>query len=176
MTPVPAVVALTLGALALFWYLLTGQEQQFDEQLTDGAAGFSSIPASPGMETFAEAIAFAEGYSDQFGRSLPANIPARAHNPGDLKIPGWKGSTLGTGISVFSSDAEGFARLYFQLNLILSGQSRVYKPTDTISQMAAKWTATDKGAWAANVAGFLGTSTDAQVGPLLGNSINGISS
>lgn len=100
----------------------------------------------PSVRDLANAIARAEGFG------VAGAIPTRAHNPGDLVIPGWTGAKLGAeGISVFVSDAEGWARLLRQIQLIVDGKSRVYSLEMTLSEFAAKWTATEPGAWAQNV-------------------------
>ncbi len=127
------------------------------------------VPASapseviePKLYKFAQAIAKAEGFG------LAGAIPTRAHNPGDLVMPGWMGETLGTeGISVFASDADGWARLGQQLRLIRDGHSQQYQLSMTIAEMAAKWTRTDQSAWALAVAQALGVSVNATLDTLL---------
>lgn len=108
---------------------------------------------SPAIRQLAIAIARAEGFFE--GGSLPA----RAHNPGSLKIPGWDGPTLG-GLSQFGDDDEGWARLYAQLAMIADGRSRNYHPAMSIAAMGAKWAPSGPenihGAWARNVAADLG--------------------
>lgn len=106
-----------------------------------------------GIKTLASAIARAEGFY------VTGSIPQRAHNPGDLKVPGWAGPTLGNGISVFQDDQAGWNALYKQLYLILTGQSSHYTLDDTILSMAQTWTTTQSQAWAGNVAGYLGVPT-----------------
>jgi len=102
------------------------------------------------VKQVARAIARAEGFY------TPGSIPARAHNPGDIKVIGWTGQTLGEGITVFASDDAGWTALYKQLWLILTGQSGVYNNDMTIREMAAKWTGGDNASgWASNVAAAL---------------------
>jgi hypothetical protein len=114
-------------------------------------AGYSNA-----IRQFAAAIARAEGFT------VRNSIGARAHNPGNLAVPGWTGPTLGAeGISVFSSDAEGWDRLYRQLQAIVDGRS-LYSLDWTIAQMGDRWAppATNPGgAWARNVADALGVTT-----------------
>lgn len=105
------------------------------------------------IKRFAEAIARAEGFY------VAGSIPQRAHNPGDLKVLGWDGPTLGGGISVFQSDDAGWSALYRQLWIIVTGGSNNYYLDMSIDEMAAKWTATQSDAWARNVAGFLAVPT-----------------
>ena len=135
----------------------------------DGGEPVQGATVLDGMKKFAQAISKAEGFG------LPGAIPTLANNPGDLKIPGWTGESLGTGVSVFQSDTidnpvapdGGWARLFHQLSLIMTGDSQVYSPDDTISEMADKWTTTNPEDWANNVANFLGVSTDTPIGELL---------
>lgn len=145
----------TAGLLGLGLYsALSGdQGDQGDE------SGVDMGSAAPGysirVQALARAIATAEGFF------VPGSIPARAHNPGNLVIPGWTGPTLGAErISVFDSDDEGWSRLYRQIGLIVSGQSRVYTLDMTIAQMGNAWApggnANIPGAWATNVARVLG--------------------
>jgi hypothetical protein len=90
------------------------------------------------LAELAEAIAEAEGYG------VPGAIPTVRNNPGDLKIGG--GS-----ITTFATAAEGWAALYRQLELIRDGGSAYYSPTMTLSAFSRVWTATEQGAWLANV-------------------------
>lgn len=95
---------------------------------------------------FAHAIAHAEG----FGQA--DTIPTKAHNPGDIIMPGWTGPTLGSEhISVFADDATGWRVLYHQVELIETGKSHVYELTMTFEEMAEKWTNTQVEDWARNV-------------------------
>ena len=154
------IIVVAIVALSIF----SGKAQAFDGG-TPVQGGFMI----DGMKKFAKAISVAEGYG------LPGAIPTLANNPGDLKIPGWTGESLGTGISVLQPDTldspsapdGGWARLLHQLSLIMTGESQVYDPTDTISEMAQKWTATNPDDWAANVANALGVSVDTPIGELL---------
>jgi hypothetical protein len=92
------------------------------------------------------AIAHAEGFG------IAGAVPTRAHNPGDLKIPGWTGLTTGDeDISVFNSDTEGWNHLYDQLLRIQVGNSHVYNLNMTLQQFAAKWTDTQAVDWLDNV-------------------------
>ena len=154
------IIVVTVVALFVF----SGRAEGFDGG-TPEQGGF----VLDGMKKFAQAISKAEGYG------LPGAVPTLANNPGDLKIPGWTGESLGKGISVFDFDTidspvapnGGWARLFHQLSLIAAGDSAVYDPDETISEMAQKWTATDPDAWANNVANSLGVSVDTPIGELL---------
>lgn len=112
-----------------------------------------------GILNTAQAIARAEGFY------VSGSIPQRAHNPGDLKVPGLP--TLAGGITQFPDDAAGWSALYKQLYRILTGQSAYYTPDDTIAQMADNWTATQKTIWGQNVAMFLGVPTSTHLWEVL---------
>ena len=96
------------------------------------------------------ALALAIAHAEGFGTA--GAVPTRAHNPGDLKIPGWTGPVTGTeGISVFENDATGWAALEHELALIKAGKSHVYTLGMTIAEMAHHWTDTQTDNWATNV-------------------------
>lgn len=101
----------------------------------------------PSVYDLAIAISIAEGYG------VSGAIPTRANNPGDLALGDQGSGTLGSAkITVFQTAADGWAALYRQLSLIVTGRSRVYTPGDTVRSMAEKWTGGDAAdAWAANV-------------------------
>lgn len=108
----------------------------------------------------ANAIAIAEGSNPTYD------------NPGDLKPPGWQGPTFGAGIAWFGPQgdgSDGWQRLYYQLQLIVNGQSAVYSlPGDTIQSMAVKWTGNDHAAeWAQTVAQQLGVPVTTQLSQVL---------
>lgn len=153
MSPAVPVIVTVIAAVTIIWFYLSGQGGQFD-----GApiGDYVDIGAASNIFVFnfAHAIAKAEGFG------IPNAIPTRAHNPGDLVIPGWTGAKLGENISVFDSDLEGWNRLYHQLQLIIDGASRVYTLNDTIASMASKWTKTNQAAWAATVASELNATPD----------------
>lgn len=114
-------------------------------------------------------IKVAEGYG------LPDAIPTDAHNPGDLCLGNrfWakaihKGLTFQgsiNGVTIFpkadpdcdiEDPKDGFAALYREIRLILSGNSTEYRPDWTILQVGTKWTTTDPEDWAKTVAEGLG--------------------
>jgi len=98
------------------------------------------------IKDLAQAIAHAEGFG------VPGAVPTRAHNPGDLKIPNWKGPITGNeNISVFSDDETGWERLYHQLDLIVTKKSHVYNLKMTFIDFANKWTTTEQSFWLDNV-------------------------
>ncbi len=153
--------ALVTVAAAASVLLVLGQIKANFDSDTDLQGEYGMVTAQ--IIAFGKAIAQAEGFG------IVGAIPTLAHNPGDLKIPGWTGPTLGTeGISVFANDAEGWDRLYRQLMLIRDGKSHVYTPFDSIAMMATHWTDTAPSAWAANVAAYLEVPVGTQLRDLLG--------
>ena len=138
-------IIILIAAVALFavtkLYALSGV---FDD-MTTFASWTPQVTFK--MQTFAEAIARAEG-------SDPAH-----NNPGDLIPPGWNGPTFGEGIAVFATQDEGWNRLYYELWLIATGRSHVYSLDDTIRSMAGRWTRTQPDGWAAAVAQYSGLQT-----------------
>ena len=126
-----------------------------------GLALFAVLPDPPslsflptlmknGLDTFAHAIAFAEGY----GADL-TNVPTRANNPGDLKLPGSQNTTGAEDITVFPTIQAGWDALTHQLALIVDGKSHIYTVDMSIFEMAAHWTDTQADAWTANVVSYL---------------------
>jgi|SRR5579872_1924775 len=141
-----------IGAGALVMLLF------FGNQVAAGVISFapwegSSVDGSqvpPNVLAIAQAIAQAEGFY------VSGALPQRQNNPGDL--------SNASGIMTFSDMAAGWRALYGQINLMISGGSHVYSPTDTITQISQKWT-TDvppgaQANWAANVARSLGLTPD----------------
>lgn len=113
------------------------------------------------IDDFAAAIAYAEGFY------VSGSRPARDNNPGDLTV-----DTTGKAVAtdgpfmVYATIADGWDALKRQIELMLSGASAYYDPSMTISEIAAKYTATDPEAWAANVASQLGTTVDSTLSAL----------
>jgi hypothetical protein len=103
------------------------------------------------IKRIAEAIAFAEGYGK------PGAIPTVRNNPGDLKDS--------NGIIIqFPTAEEGWNALYRQVLLMLTGESRYYKPTMTIAEIARIYTGEDSYMnWANNVAYKLGVTLDTRL-------------
>lgn len=107
------------------------------------------------IDDFAAAIAYAEGFYVSGSRA------ARNNNPGDLTVD-TTGQAVGTDgpFMVYATLADGWEALKQQISLMLSGASAYYDPSMTLREIAAKYTATDPEAWAANVASRLGTTVD----------------
>ena len=111
------------------------------------------------VETFAQAIARAEGFN------IAHSIPNRYHNPGDLKVmargekyPGQVGIGKAQHV-IFRNDAAGWAALYHQIDKALAGESKWYRQDMTLTQVAKKYAANYR-LWAKNVAHNLGVTPD----------------
>lgn len=103
------------------------------------------------IERIAQAIAKAEGYG------VPGAIPTVRNNPGNIRDE--------TGaIATFPAPADGWAALYRQVTLMLTGESRWYRPDMTIAEVARIYTG-ESGymAWARNVAAFLGVTPETRL-------------
>lgn len=141
-------------------------------QASTGSLDFMSVPSgslnpTQGVIAMAQAIAEAEGFF------VPGNIPARAHNPGDLTEGDFGDtgvyltSSSGAKIIVYASDQDGWNALYEKLQNIANGTSSVYSPDMTIAQFANKWTSTQQSSWADNVASSIGADINSVIGGLL---------
>lgn len=86
------------------------------------------------IEKFAEAIKIHEGWF-QGSRSQ------RNHNPGNLKFAR-QAKTIGqdgAGFAIFANDQDGWTALIRQIEIAISGQSRIYNPEMTILQFFEKY-------------------------------------
>lgn len=154
-----------IGIFLVIAAVLIGAGRAFGSQV-EAAVGINSDKAA----LLVRGIALAEGGWDADGNGIPGTRPFRNNNPGDLMEPGDQGQDSG-GYGIFSSadfdgaqsgnadpSNDGFAALFHQVNLILSGQSRVYSLDMTWAQVAELY---DKGgdaltAWLPNVASIAG--------------------
>ena len=108
------------------------------------------------LDDVARAIARAEGFYRK------GTIPNRYHNPGDLKavrgfkLPGQKGVGKGRHI-IFRTDADGWAALRRQLQLVLDGRSKHYTADMNFNQISRKY-AQNWRSWAKQVTHVLGVS------------------
>ncbi len=127
-------------------------------------------PADRGLvERIARAIAKAEGFfaTDPLGGVVGATRPQRNNNPGDLTVDltgkriGWDGPFVR-----YASEADGWEALYAQVEKMLDGTSKVYKPGDTIDEVARKYTTTGQESWASIVANDLGATVDTPLNEL----------
>jgi hypothetical protein len=130
----PSMIVLFLLFLAVaFYFAATGQ---FSSLL--------SFAYSQQTKDLATAISIAEGFGE------PEAIPTLANNPGDLELGNVGNGTLGEGITVYSSVSEGWAALWAQVEMMLSGTDLNYPASLTWSQVGALY-AGDSIAWPANV-------------------------
>lgn len=99
------------------------------------------------VKDLAKAIAFAEGFG------IKGAVPTRAHNPGDLKIPGTPPElkTGEEGITIFPDDESGWNALYSQLIRIQTSRSHIYRLDMTLSEFSTHWTDTQESSWLSNV-------------------------
>lgn len=141
--------ALAIGVVVALWFLFGAR-----------VSAAISRPAAPSdaIGAFAQAIASAEGFGD------PGAVPTRANNPGDLALGG---NTLGAGITIYATPADGWNALYSQLARIRDGQSAYYRTDMSIADMGAIYAPGEGAAWAANVAAALGVSVNTTIGSLL---------
>jgi hypothetical protein len=115
------------------------------------------------IDKLAYAIAVAEGFFVSGSRSQ------RNHNPGDFETDiTRKGVTMDGPYVVYANDTDGWEALKVQVSLMLSGRSRVYTPSMTISDVAYKYADGEHdpvGAsnWAENVASQLGVDTSTRL-------------
>jgi hypothetical protein len=121
----------------------------------------TQLTVSDGLKAVAEAIARAEGFY------VAGSIPARANNPGDLKI-GDRGYGVIQDKTVFATPQDGWNALYRQLILIRDGKSRNFKPTDTWREVARTWVGpVGSEDWLGNVTNRLGTTPLDSIGGFL---------
>lgn len=143
-----------------------------------GATVGGSVSDSQKLDLLVRGIAFAEGgWDDSYPpNGRPGTRPFRNNNPGDLELAGDQGVDAG-GYGVFSSadfpsaqaggadpNSDGFAALYREANLILTGQARITPQgqNTTWAQVAQGY---DTGgdalsAWLPNVASIAGMSPE----------------
>ncbi len=139
-------------------------------EVGDAILGGSGMPVTTDkINLLAEAIATAEGWTNP----NPNVVPRRAHNPGDLTRSFGQptaGVANGEGVLIFADDDAGWSALKAQATAMLTGASRIYSPTMTVRQIAAKYTGNDNSdAWAANAASVLGISPDQTLAEFLGD-------
>ena len=122
------------------------------------AAWAQNVPAysSQRVQRLAEAIAWTEGFTQK------GSLPARYHNPGDLKalsgtrFPGQVGVGKGQH-AIFKNDTAGWAALHRQLYLIVAGRSKHFRLDMTLTQVGRQYAQNSK-VWAQRVSKYLGVS------------------
>ena len=113
-----------------------------------------------GSTVSAEVVSFAIAIARAEGWFLAKSLPARCHNPGDLKAvrgysyPGQAGVCKG-GHARFKTDKAGWAALEHQIAKAIDGSSRVYSVDMTLDQLSRRYAANHR-QWAKNVAKNLG--------------------
>lgn len=160
-----AIAALVAGVVAvLFLAKRRGAGSIIDVSGIDFSSLIGAPQPSGKVQAFAEAIARAEGFY------IAGSLPQRLKNPGDLKVPGTR-TDPASGLTVYESVDQGWQALYKQLGLIVSGRSSNFWPSMTIRQMGNVYApAADRnipGAWAQNVANYLGVPVDTPLAAVL---------
>lgn len=118
---------------------------------------FGGVVPSDKVKQIAQAIAHAEGFG------VANAIPTRAHNPGDLKM-GDIGNGAINGKTVFASDVDGWNALYKQIQLMISGNSDYYQPSDSWRRIAQTWVGTsDYVNWLNTVTSEIGVDPDSSL-------------
>jgi hypothetical protein len=107
-------------------------------------AGGSGSSYPPYIVQFANAIAFAEGFS------VVGSQPNRKNNPGDLESGGV--------VQTYSTVQDGWNALYNQVTLMFNGQSAHYSPDMTIEQVGYIYSPDGADNWINNVSSYLGVS------------------
>jgi hypothetical protein len=125
---------------------------------------YGSIPDAPeAPPSLADAISKAEGFGS------PDTIPARANNPGDLKLGdqghGVMRAADGQEITIFGTPQEGRAALEDQLEKIYSGRSKYYTPDMTLEEFGQIYSGGGPD-YGANLAGLLGVEPTTTLGEL----------
>ena len=129
---------------------------------------FASRGPNDRVGVLAQAIATAEGYyapGERDGHSLPHWL----NNPGSLKKPALGAESLptwkDTGLIVFPTERMGWDALKHQVELMVTGNSSIYDPSDSIVDVAKKYAAGDPN-WGKNVARKLGISPSCTLGEI----------
>lgn len=155
------IIAVAGGLLVINWFRKPVASVTTSEGFDLSVYGGPTTYPQP-IKNFAVGIAKAEGFY------VANSIPARAKNPGDLKLQG-RPTLPGTAITQFDSTEAGWDALYRQLWLIVTSRSANYNLDMTIDAMARTWTATtaEQGAWAATVARQAGVDPSSQLWTVL---------
>jgi hypothetical protein len=111
------------------------------------------------LEEWARAIQTFEGWA-------PGTRAFRNNNPGNIRWPGGLPGQIGvddTGHAIFDSFESGWAALLRQLQLAVSGRSRVYRPDMTLYEFFRLYAEENSGPYAEFVARQLGVSPETQI-------------
>lgn len=110
------------------------------------------------------AIAYAEG------AHIAGSVPDRFNNPGDISDGAKQFSqtfTFGSNVTMFPDKATGWQWLYSKVFNMASGQSSVFRPDMTWTQVAQKWAGNWQN-WVNNVTAHLGVSPNSTVNDYIG--------
>ena len=157
---------LELGLLAFGLYLVWQAQSPTIE--SDPYFGVNmAMDTTPPEAQSPIVIGLARGIAKAEGFFVPGSRPARDHNPGDMTMD-LIGKSIGRdgSFAVFSNDGDGWANLYAQIELWLSGRSAHANADSTITDISQFYTDTQQQEWAANVAASLGVSPDTPIGQL----------
>jgi len=131
---------------------------------------FASRGPNDRVGILSQAIATAEGYyapGERDGHSLPHWL----NNPGSLKKPALGAESLptwkDTGLIVFPTERMGWDALKHQVELMVTGKSSIYDPSDSILDVAKKYADGDPN-WGKNIARMLGISPSCTLGEIAG--------
>ena len=131
---------------------------------------FASRGPNDRVGILAQAIATAEGYyapGERYGHSLPHWL----NNPGSLKKPALGAESLptwkDTGLIVFPTERMGWDALKHQVELMVTGNSSIYDPSDSILDVAKKYADGDLN-WGKTIARTLGISPSCTLGEIAG--------
>ena len=115
------------------------------------------------VDSIVEAIATAEGFYAPGGYD-GHSLPHKLNNPGSLKKPALGAGALSTwkdtGLIIFPTEEMGWAALRHQVDLMITGDSTVYDPSDTLLLVAGKYADGDLN-WGRRVASALGVAPTA---------------
>jgi hypothetical protein len=162
--------ALLIGAAVLAVVLFYGLTSQAatggcNSVTCNITADESTWPSGDVVWNVARAIARAEG------ANVAGTVPDTLNNPGDISDGGATyGFEMHSGSAVthFPDKQTGWQWLYNKLhNAFVLGQSHVYSPNMTWTDLAQKW-AGDWQNWVTNVTGPLNVSQDDRVGDYFG--------
>jgi hypothetical protein len=155
-------IAIALVGIALLLSQLGSASASGDAPAGGGGTATvrSTVPLNSKIQALASAIATAEGFG------VAGDVPTRANNPGDL-VFGDQGNGVANseGVTIYPDLQTGWGALYYELNLIFSGASKVYSTAMSFQQFAQTWTGGDNyGAWAQTVTNAVGAQLTESLG------------
>lgn len=126
------------------------------------ASAFAFTPSR--TEALAGAIARAEGFY------VKGSVPARFHNPGDIRSHSRHAYAGQVGLSrhgyvIFRNDAAGWAALRGQIEKVISGESKIYTVNMTLRQFSKRYATS--ATWVRNVSRLLAVDANAPLWEVL---------